>query len=196
MRELVLLGRDRWETLSLFNPSKSSSKVFWFTGLSGAGKSSLCTRLVEHLRLQGRPIVMLDGDELREIMHATGAHARIERLALAMRYAHLCHLISVQGIDVAIATISMFREVHGWNRQNLPGYVEIFLDVPLTELARRDPKTLYERAARGEIRNVAGLDIEVDKPQNPDIHIEWRPGMSLEFAFGQILEELQSEKHI
>ena len=139
---------------------------------------------------------MLDGDELREIMQATSAHGRAERLALAMRYAHLCHLISTQGVDVAIATISMFREVHDWNRQNLPGYVEVFLDVPMTELARRDPKGLYKRAARGEIKNVAGLDLEVDKPQNPDIHVEWEPGMTIDTAFSRIMKEFQSKRYV
>ena len=169
------------------------SKVYWFTGLSGAGKSSLCQQFVGHLRAQGRTIVMLDGDELREVMGATNAHNRKERLALGMRYAHLCYLISTQGVDVSIATISMFREIHDWNRQNIPGYVEIFLDVPMAELARRDPKEIYERAARGEMKNVAGLDLEVDEPQAPDVHIVWKPGIAIEVAFEQIMEKLHAK---
>lgn len=176
--------------------SVDSPRVFWITGLSGAGKSSLCRRLVEYLRLQGRTIVMLDGDELRVIMQATDAHNRVERLALAMRYAHLCNLISTQGVDVSIATISMFREVHDWNRQNLPGYVEIFLDVPMTELARRDPKGIYERAARGELENVAGVDLEVDRPQNPDVYVKWQSGMTVELAFEGIMKEFQLKGYV
>jgi cytidine diphosphoramidate kinase len=166
------------------------AKVLWITGLSGAGKTTLCRKVVTHLREQGRKVLMLDGDELREVMGATTVHSRDERLELAMRYAHLCHMIVVQGFDVAIATISMFREVHEWNRDNLPGYVEIFLDVPMKELERRDPKNIYARAAKGELKNVAGVDFDVDKPQTPDVHIEWMPGLTVESALKYLTDQL------
>lgn len=165
-------------------------EVYWVTGLSGAGKSTLCRELVCHLRAQGRQVVMLDGDELREAMGATNAHTRQERLQLAMRYAHLCHMIAVQGVDVAIATISLFREVHEWNRANMPGYVEIYLHVPLDELRRRDPKQIYARAKRGELKDVAGLDFAVDEPQAPDVRIEWVSGLTVEAALARVIEQL------
>lgn len=164
--------------------------VYWVTGLSGAGKTTLCRELVTHLRADGRPVVMLDGDELREAMGATSAHTRRERLQLAMRYAHLCHMIAVQGVDVAIATISLFREVHDWNRANLPGYVEIYLAIPMEELMRRDPKQIYARAARGELKDVAGLDFAVDEPQAPDVRIEWSQGLTAEAALDQVIGKL------
>lgn len=166
------------------------SHVYWLTGLSGAGKTTLCRKLVAHLRAQGRAVVMLDGDELREAMGATDAHTRQERLQLAMRYAHLCHMIAVQGVDVAIATISLFREVHEWNRANMPGYVEIYLHVPMEELRRRDPKQIYARAERGELKDVAGLDFAVDEPQVPDVRIEWVSGLTVEAALARVIEQL------
>jgi adenylylsulfate kinase len=144
-------------------------RVLWITGLSGAGKSTVCREVVGIFQAQGKPVVMLDGDELREILDAQHAHTREERLAIAMRYARLCELLSRHGTDVAIATISMFREVHEWNRQHLPGYLEVFLRVSLAELERRDPKGIYRRARAGEIRNVAGVDLEVDEPLQPDL---------------------------
>jgi len=164
--------------------------VFWVTGLSGAGKTTLCHELAAHMRAQGRSIVMLDGDELREAMGATNAHTRQERLQLAMRYAHLCHMIAVQSVDVAIATISLFREVHEWNRANMQGYVEIYLHVPLVELRRRDPKQIYARAERGELKDVAGLDFAVDEPQAPDVCIEWVSGLTVQAALAQVIEQL------
>lgn len=167
--------------------------VYWLTGLSAAGKSTLCRKLVAHLREQGRTVVMLDGDEMREAMGATAAHGRDERLRLTMRYAQLCRMIAVQGIDVAIATISLFSEVHEWNRANLPGYVEIFLDVPLDELARRDPKMIYARASRGEIKDVAGVDLAVDLPKTPDVLLTWREGWSVDSTFEELLEKLRSQ---
>lgn len=173
-----------------------SGYIFWVTGLSGAGKTTLCRKLVAHLRNEGRPVVMLDGDELREVMGATAAHSREERLQLAMRYAHLCHVIAAQGVDVAIATISLFREVHDWNRANLSGYVEIFLDVPLDELIRRDPKKIYARAADGDLKDVAGVDLAVDEPQASDVRIKWVPGLSVEAALVQVIEQLKLGKSL
>jgi adenylylsulfate kinase-like enzyme len=168
-------------------------KVFWITGLSGAGKSTLAVELTRFLRTAGEAVVMLDGDELREAMGALKAHTRPERLQLASRYAHLCHMVASQGVDVVIATISLFREVHEWNRANMPGYVEIYLQVPLTELKRRDPKQIYARAARGELKDVAGLDFAVDEPQAPNVRIEWASGLTVEAALAQVIEQLNLE---
>lgn len=174
-----------------------AGQVIWITGLSGAGKSTLCRALVDALRSSSaQPIIMLDGDELRHVMGIMEAHSRDERLQLAMRYAQLCRLIATQGVSVAIATISMFNEVHVWNRANLPGYVEVFLDVPLDELARRDPKQIYQRAARNELANVAGLDLAVDRPKNPDIHIQWRPDTTVDSALTQVLDQLATPKRV
>jgi adenylylsulfate kinase len=168
----------------------NKSRTYWFTGLSGAGKTTLCHKLVNHLRVRDRPIVMLDGDELRSAMGVMATHSPEERLQLAMRYARLCHLIAIQGVDVAIATISLFKDVHEWNRAHLPGYVEIFLDIPMDELVRRDPKKIYERAAAGELKNVAGLDFAIDRPQSPDILLSWRERWSAEDAFDELLQHL------
>lgn len=170
--------------------------VYWITGLSGAGKTTLCQELSRYLRTRGRPVIVLDGDNLRDVLGATQAHTRAERLDLALRYARLCVLIASQGVDVTIATISLFREVHDWNRIHMPGYVEIYLDVPLAELRRRDPKRIYERAGLGEITNVAGVDIEVDEPEAPNVHIKWRPGLTVETSLAQIVAIIGSEKFV
>ena len=122
---------------------------------------------------------MLDGDELREVFGAVAAnthnHGREGRLALAMRYAHLCRVIAAQGLTVVIATISLFREVHTWNRANLPGYFEVYLNVPVEELRRRDPKGIYRRFDAGELNNVAGLDLPIDEPEAADWIVEFEP---------------------
>ncbi len=147
-------------------------KVIWITGLSGSGKSSLASEVVVKLRAEGKSVLMLDGDELREIFGAVATnsqnHNREGRLELAMKYAKLCKLIAEQGLIVVIATISLFREVHTWNRLNLEGYFEVYLKVPIDELRRRDPKGIYRRFDAGELNNVAGLDLSVDEPEGAD----------------------------
>ena len=164
---------------------------YWITGLSGAGKSTLCRALVANLRSRSRPVVRLDGDELRSLLGADVAHSREERLALARRYASLCRMIAGQDVDVAIATISMFSEVHDWNRDHIPGYVEIFLDVPREERERRDPKRIYAKAMTGEIKDVAGVDLAVDEPLRPDVRIEWKPGQTPEDSLSILLGALR-----
>ncbi|WP_025113240.1 adenylyl-sulfate kinase [Pseudomonas sp. H1h] len=161
---------------------EAGGQVIWITGLSGAGKSTLAREFVARLRTAGQSVVMLDGDELREVFGATAAnsqnHGREGRLALAMQYAHLCRMIAAQGQTVVIATISLFREVHAWNRAHLPGYFEVYLKVPVEELRRRDPKGIYRRFDAGELHNVAGLDLTIDEPQAADWLVEFDPQRS------------------
>jgi adenylylsulfate kinase-like enzyme len=162
---------------------QASGAVVWITGLSGAGKTTVAYELVRRLRIQGKSVVMLDGDELRNVFGAVASkaqnHGREGRLALAMQYAHLCRLIAAQGFTVVIATISLFREVHTWNRANLPGYFEVYLKVPLEELRRRDPKEIYRRFDAGELTHVAGLDLQIDEPQVADWIVEFDPERSV-----------------
>jgi len=115
----------------------ATRRVLWITGLSGAGKSTLAREVVARLRESSEAVVMLDGDELREVFGAVASnpinHGHEARFGLAMQYAHLCRVIAAQGFTVVIATISLFREVHSWNRANLPGYFEVYLKVPLDD---------------------------------------------------------------
>ena len=158
----------------------SQGNVIWITGLSGAGKSTLAVEVSTRLRAQGKAVVLLDGDELREVFGAVAAnpnnHGREGRLALAMQYSNLCRIIAAQGLTVVIATISLFKEVHSWNRENLPNYFETYLKVPLEELRLRDPKGIYRRFDAGGLADVAGLDLVIDEPEAADWVAEFMPG--------------------
>lgn len=171
-----------------------SGKVIWITGLSGAGKSTLATEVGARLRALGETVVLLDGDELREVFGAASLnaknHGRDGRLALAMQYAHLCRVIASQGLTVVIATISLFKEVHAWNRTNLPGYFEVYLKVPMAELRRRDPKNIYRRFDAGELSNVAGLDLIVDEPEAADWVAEFKSERSADALAQELLNKL------
>jgi adenylylsulfate kinase-like enzyme len=172
--------------------SVMSGKTIWITGLSGAGKSTTAVIVVEKLRKAGEPVVFLDGDELRAVFGnqgVTGASMTREgREELAMRYARLCKMLSDQGLTVVIATISLMHSIHAWNRENLTNYLEVFLDVPVDELRRRDPKGIYDRFDRGETNNVSGLDLAVDYPENPDLRLSWGDGLSADEASDRICE--------
>jgi adenylylsulfate kinase len=147
----------------------SPGTVFWITGLSGAGKSTVAAALRVELAAAGRSHVHLDGDALRAVFADMNRHDRASRIALARRYAGLCKLISDQGHDVVCSTISLFHEIHDWNRANLARYLEVFLDVDHETLRSRDPKGIYRGARSGAIKDVAGLDLAVEFPKAPDL---------------------------
>ena len=175
---------------------RKAGRVVWITGLSGAGKSVLAAALVARLRMVDDEILLLDGDELREVFGATSVNAqnygRDKRTALAMQYAHLCNILAKQGFTVVIATISLFKEVHEWNRENLQGYFEAYLRVPLEELRRRDPKGIYRGFDAGEIKDVVGLDLPFDEPNSSDWILEFSPSQSVEKSVNELLNHLKS----
>lgn len=173
--------------------------VIWITGLSGAGKSTFAHEVVGKLREQCKSVVSLDGDELREVFGAVAAnadnHGREGRLTLAMQYARLCRVIAAQGMTVVIATISLFREVHTWNRANLPGYFEVYLRVPFEELRRRDPKGIYRRYDAGELTHVAGLDLPIDEPEAADYIVDFNPDLSVASIAEELIQILTKRKN-
>lgn len=163
------------------------SNVIWITGLSAAGKTTLAKLVTDKLRGQGRAVVMLDGDELREALSSTKDHSQEARISLAFKYAGLARLIASQGVTVVVSTVALIREIHQWNRENQPGYFEVYLKVDIAELRRRDPKGIYRRYDAGEIQNVAGLDMPIDEPQKPDLVIEYVPGLAPDAELDRLL---------
>ena len=173
-------------------------RVIWITGLSGAGKTTLAIELTTRLRGLGEVVVMLDGDVLREVFGAATVnaqnHGREGRLALAFQYAHLCQVIAQERLTVVISTISLFSEVHVWNRTNLPGYFEVYIKVPVEELRRRDSKGIYQRFDAGELSDVAGLDLSIDEPEAADWVVEFEPGRPVTVLAEDCLNRLTGRK--
>ena len=166
--------------------------VVWITGLSASGKTTLANKLIEILQKKGYPVIGLDGDELRNIFNSSPKsvdnHSRQNRMDLAFQYSKLSKFLSDKGNIVIISTISMFKEIYKWNRKNMKNYFEIYLKVPIQELKNRDPKKIYGRYFNDEIKNVAGLDLEIDEPFKPDLLIEF-PNQPYADNIVQLLEK-------
>lgn len=173
-------------------------QIVWITGLSGAGKTTVAQQVVKRLRAEGKSVIFLDGDELREVFGAITPneenHGREGRINLAMQYSRLCGVLASQGFTVVIATISLFREVHEWNRHNLLGYFEVYLKVPLEELRRRDPKGIYRKHQTGELKNVAGLDLKIDEPSTPNHTVDFIENQSIEEISMNIINLLKKNE--
>lgn len=162
---------------------------FWITGLSAAGKSTISNILTNYLRSRGESVILLDGDELQEVL-LINSFKQEDRLETALKYSRICSLIVKQQINVVIAVIGLFNEVHQWNRKNIPGYVEVFIDVPMKELRKRDPKKIYKRAFDGKLKNVYGVDIDVDFPKDPDVHLIWSAEKNVEIMMKEFLGKI------
>jgi glutamine kinase len=162
-------------------------RVFWITGLSGSGKTTLGVKLCDRLRAEGRAVTFLDGDVLRSAIAEDLGHSAENRLRSALRNARLCRLLAEQGFDVVCATISLFHEVHRWNRDQIRDYREIYLRVPIDELKRRDAKGIYARAASGDLKNVVGLDLPAEAPEHPDLILDNYGTLDVSTAVDRIL---------
>jgi len=143
--------------------------VTWIIGLSGAGKTTIAREVTKQLRADGRNVVMLDGDALREVWGDDLGHTLDDRRTNAWRICRLCKLLDSQGVDVVCAILSLFEETRAWNREQMSRYVEVFLDVPMAELKARDPRGLYRAQAEGRAKDVAGVDLRFDRPMHSDL---------------------------
>ena len=143
--------------------------VIWVIGLAAAGKTAIGQAVYERIRRRTPAAVFLDGDDVRRIMGDDLGHTLEDRRANAWRICRLCHHLDRQGIEVVCSILSIFPETRRWSREHYSRYFEVFLDVPMDVLRRRDPKGLYRRAAAGEIDNVVGVDLHFEPPSDPDL---------------------------
>ena len=145
--------------------------VVWLIGLSGAGKTTLAKRIVADANKKARNTVLLDGDVIREIFGNDLGYTMEDRLVNAQRICQLGKFLDDQGINVVCAILSIFPETREWNRKHIEGYYEVFIDTPLETLVDRDTKGIYGKFNRGEISDVAGMDIEFPIPNQADLVI-------------------------
>ncbi len=143
--------------------------VYWVTGLSGAGKTTVGELITNKLKSQDRNVIFLDGDSLRQILGNDYGYAREDREKLGLIYGRLCKFLSSQGFDVVCATISMFKSCWTWNKGNIKNYKQIYLKAPKEVLAKRDTKQIYK--IDKENNNVVGIDLNVDEPLDSDLII-------------------------
>jgi len=146
--------------------------VLWFTGLSGAGKTTTAAYVRDRLLERGRHVELLDGDELRTTICKGLGFSREDRLENAKRIVYVANLLSRHGIDVLVSAISPYREMRAHARERLPGFIEVYVQCALEECERRDVKGLYAKARRGEIPSFTGISDPYEEPAAPDITID------------------------
>jgi bifunctional enzyme CysN/CysC len=168
-----------WQDLDIDRAARAALKnqeprVLWFTGLSGSGKSTIANLLEKKLHAEGRHTYLLDGDNVRHGLNRDLGFSEADRVENIRRVAEVARLMADAGLIVLVSFISPFRAERAMAREMMGEgeFVEVFVDTSFEECARRDPKGLYAKALKGEIRNFTGVDSPYEEPENAEIHLE------------------------
>lgn len=168
----------RWQDLDVNKAARARQKgqrprVLWFTGLSGAGKSSIANLVEKKLHARGCHTYLLDGDNVRHGLNRDLGFTDADRVENIRRVAEVASLFADAGLIVLVSLISPFRSERIMARELMAAgeFVEIFVDAPLSVCESRDPKGLYAKARAGHLNGLTGIDSPYEPPDNPDIHL-------------------------
>jgi len=167
-----------WQALDVTKAIRAEQKnqkarVLWFTGLSGAGKSTIANLVEGRLLLMNRHTYLMDGDNVRHGLNKDLGFTDQDRVENIRRVGEVARLMVDAGLIVLVSFISPFRNERSMVRELLGSgeFIEVFVDVPLAVAEQRDPKGLYKKARRGELKNFTGIDSPYESPADPEIHI-------------------------
>jgi bifunctional enzyme CysN/CysC len=164
----LLIGRAERAALKHQRPA-----IIWLTGLSGAGKSTIANLIERRLSIAGHHTMMLDGDNVRHGLNRDLGFTEADRVENIRRVGEVAKLMTEAGIIVLCSFISPYRAEREMVRRLVPegDFIEVFVDTPIDECMRRDPKGLYAKAKAGEIKNFTGIDAPYEAPEAAEIHL-------------------------
>ncbi len=168
-----------WQALDVNKSARASLShqkpcILWFTGLSGAGKSTIANLVEKQLHAEGRQTYLLDGDNVRHGLNKDLGFTNQDRVENIRRVAEVAHLMVDAGLIVLVSFISPFRSERQMARSLVEAgeFIEVFVDTPLSLAEARDAKGLYKKARRGELKNFTGVDSPYEAPENPEIRLD------------------------
>jgi bifunctional enzyme CysN/CysC len=187
-----------WQAVDVSRASRAAlmgqrACVLWFTGLSGAGKSTVANLVEKKLFALGKHTTLLDGDNVRHGLNRDLGFTDTDRVENIRRVAEVSRLMTDAGLIVLVSFISPFRSERQMARELLPpgDFFEVFIDAPLNVVEARDRKGLYKKARRGEIKHFTGISSPYEAPENPELHIDTTQ-LSPEDAAERIVAHLQA----
>jgi adenylylsulfate kinase len=167
----------------------------WFTGLSGAGKTTICQAVAQELRSRGFKLEVLDGDIVREHLTKGLGFSKADRDENIRRIGFVAQLLTRNGIITLVSAISPYQAVRDEVRQRIQDFVEIYVSAPLEVCEQRDVKGLYQRARAGEIKNFTGIDDPYEPPLHPEINCKTHEE-PLPESVAKVLAELEKLGYI
>jgi bifunctional enzyme CysN/CysC len=191
-----------WQALDVNRDARAAlmgqrAGVLWFTGLSGAGKSTIANIVEKKLHALGVHTVLLDGDNVRHGLNRDLGFTDADRVENIRRVAEVAKLMTDAGLIVLVSFISPFRAERDMARHLAQSdeFLEIYVDTPLAEAEKRDVKGLYKKARAGQLRNFTGIDSPYEPPTNPELRVD-TVSMTAEQAADAILKLLQERGHL
>lgn len=195
-------GNTLWHEHYVLKTDRSKIKyqkpcILWFTGLSGSGKSTIANALEQKLSQLGKHTYLLDGDNIRQGLNKDLGFCNNDRIENIRRIGEVSKLFVDSGLIVITAFISPFHSDRIIARKLVDEgeFIEVFIDAPLSVCETRDPKGLYEKARKGEIKNFTGIDSPYEVPENPEIHIR-TDDSSIEHAVQIIIGHLDANGYL
>ncbi|MDE2382458.1 MAG: sulfate adenylyltransferase subunit CysN [Xanthomonadaceae bacterium] len=195
-------GNIHWQHLDVDKAARARSKhqsprCLWFTGLSGAGKSTIANLVDKKLLAMGRHAYVLDGDNVRHGLNKDLGFTDEDRVENIRRVAEVAKLMVDAGLIVLVSFISPFRAERDMARSLFDAgeFLEVFVDTPLAEAERRDVKGLYAKARRGELRNFTGIDSPYEAPLTPELHLRTDAADPVALADEVVTALLQAQKN-
>ena len=146
---------------------KKKGCLFWITGLSGSGKTSIAENIKHEISRRYGQTLTLSGDDLRKIFNFN-KFSRKQRLDYALAYSKFCKYITDRNINLIFSTVSLFHEVRKWNKTNIKNYVEIYIKSDIQEIIKKKNKFFY----KGNYQNIVGKNLKAEFPKSPDIIIK------------------------
>jgi bifunctional enzyme CysN/CysC len=187
-----------WQAVDIDRAARAALKgqkpcVLWFTGLSGAGKSTIANLVEKKLHALGKHTYLLDGDNIRHGLNKDLGFTEAARVENIRRVAEVARLMADAGLIVLSAFISPFRSERHMARRLLPegDFLEVFVDTPLAVAEARDPKGLYRKARRGELANFTGIDSPYERPESAELALDG-DRHSAEESAARVIEEMRA----
>ena len=163
----------------------------WFTGLSGAGKTTISDKIEEILKEKQCKFERLDGDIVRENLTKGLGFSKQDRDINVRRIGFVAHLLTRNGVIVLVSAISPYRTIREEIKQQIGDFVEVYVNAPLAECEKRDVKGLYKKARAGEIKQFTGISDPYEPPENPEI--ECRTDLeTLDESVNKVLDKLKN----
>lgn len=166
---LYFFHERAWNKLN-YGRKRIKPFVLWFTGLSGSGKSTLAEKTIEYLQKKNLPAQRLDGDILRSIFPKTG-FSKEDRIQHIKRAGYLASLLEKNNVFVIASFISPYQESRDFVRKMCDHFVEIYVNASIETCEQRDPKGLYKKVRKGEIKNFTGIDDPYEVPLQPEMTV-------------------------
>jgi len=173
----------------------SEGFTLWFTGLSGAGKSTIANLVAGELRTRGHKVEILDGDEVRTNLSKGLGFSKEDRDTNIRRIGYVCNLLARNGVIAISAAISPYRDIRDEIRRHHQRFFEVYMKCSIEKLSERDVKGLYKKALAGEIKNFTGISDPYEEPLNPELVLD-SGTENVELSLHKLLRTLEVGNYI